>query len=164
MEPRSPPDDAGLAERSRTAARNERLVRDCFAAVWNEGDLTAFDTDAVSDDYVLHHQSDADYPIAALRTAWADWYRAFPDLSNEIEDVIATEDRVVVRYRFSGTHEAPALGVPATGRRVVTAGIVIFRVADGRIAEGWAVDDVFGLLRQLGAIPGDGPTGEGALE
>ncbi len=131
-------------------ARNERLVRDYFAAVWNDGDLEAFDTDAVSDDYVLHHGTDDTYTIDVLRTAWADWYATFPDLRNEIEDVIATADRVVVRYRFSGTHRATVFGVPATGIEVETAGIVIFSVDDRQIVEGWALDDVYGLLQQLG--------------
>jgi steroid delta-isomerase-like uncharacterized protein len=134
------------------ADRNERLVRAYFDAVWNEGNLSPFDTGVVSDDDVMHHQSDADYSAAALRMAWADWHRAFPDCANDIEDLIATDDRVVVRYRFSGTHEGEALGVPATGRRVETTGIAIFRVEDGTITEEWAVDDVDGLLRQLGAV------------
>ncbi len=29
----------------------------------------------------------------------------------------------------------------------------IFRLADGRIVELWAMPDTFGLLQQLGAIP-----------
>ncbi|MDS0478018.1 ester cyclase [Natrinema sp. 1APR25-10V2] len=135
-------------------ARNERLVRDYFAAVWNDGDLEAFDTDAVSDDYVLHHGTDDTYTIDELRTAWADWYATFPDLRNDIEDVIATADRVVVRYRFSGTHEAAVFGVPATGTEVETAGIVVFSVDDHQIVEGWALDDVHGLLQQLGSVNG----------
>lgn len=131
--------------------RNERLVREYFQAVWNEGDLEPFDSGVVSEDYVMHHQTDDEYSIADLRTAWADWHRAFPDLSNEIEDLIATDDRVVVRYRFSGTHEGEALGVQPTGKQVETAGMVIFSIDDGRIVEEWALDDVAGLLKQLGA-------------
>ncbi|SEQ05985.1 ester cyclase [Natrinema salaciae] len=131
--------------------RNERLVRDYFAAVWNDGDLEALDTDAVSDDYVLHHGTDGAYTVDELRTAWADWYAAFPDLRNEIEDAITTADRVVVRYRFSGTHEAAVFGVPATGTEVETAGIVVFSVEDVQISEAWAIDDVDELRSQLGA-------------
>ena len=99
----------------------------------------------------MHHQTDDEYSVEDLRMAWADWHRAFPDLSNEIEDLIATDDRIVIRYRFSGTHEGEALGVQPTGRRVETAGMVIFGIDDGRIVEEWALDDVAGLLKQLGA-------------
>ena len=150
MTPHSPGGD-GSSELS-TVERNEQLVREYFEAVWNEGDLSIFDTDEVSDDYVMHHQSDVEYSLADLRTAWTDWHQGFSALSNEIEDLIATEDRVVVRYRFSGTHDGPVMDVPATGRHVETAGIVIFRIEDGQLVEEWAMDDIFGLLEQLGEI------------
>jgi steroid delta-isomerase-like uncharacterized protein len=144
--------DTGTPPSLSTAVRNEQLVRDYFAAVWNDGDLEPFDTDVVSDDYVLHHQTNDTYSVDELRVAWAEWYKAFPDLSNEIEDVIATANRVVVRYRFSGTHRGETVGVPPTESEVETAGIVIFRVEEEQLLEAWALDDMHGLLEQLGAI------------
>jgi steroid delta-isomerase-like uncharacterized protein len=150
MSPHSTDDD-GSSEPS-TVERNEQLIREYFEAVWNEGDLSVFDTDLVSDNYVMHHQSDAEYSLADLRTAWTDWHQGFSDLSNEIEDLIATDDRVVVRYRFSGTHDGPVMDVPATGRHVETVGMVIFRIEDGQLVEEWAMDDIFGLLEQLGEL------------
>ncbi len=66
--------------------------------------------------------------------------------------MIATADRVVVRYRFSGTHKGEAVGVPPTESEVETADIVIFRVEEGQLLEAWALDDTHGLLEQLGAI------------
>jgi predicted ester cyclase len=83
---------------------------------------------------------------------WADWHRAFPDLTNDIRDLIAAPDRVAVRYRFAGTHLGEAFGIPATGRRVGTLGLVMFRIENGRLVEGWAVDDTYSLLGQLGAL------------
>ncbi|WP_227015834.1 ester cyclase [Haloarcula sp. JP-L23] len=130
--------------------RNERLVREYFKAVWNEGDLYVFDTDLVSGEYVLHAQSNDQYTVEELRNVWSDWHRTFPDLSNEIRDLITTDDRVVVRYRFSGTHEAEIMGIPQTGKTIETAGIVILRLKDGQIAETYAMDDVLGLRQQLG--------------
>ncbi|MBX0297580.1 ester cyclase [Haloarcula nitratireducens] len=150
MSPHSPgdtaPSDLSIVE------RNEQLVREYFEAVWNEGNMSVFDTALVSDDYVMHHQSDTEYSLADLRTAWTDWHLGFPDLSNEIKDLIATENRVVIRYRFSGTHEGPVMDVPATGRRVETVGIVIFRIEDGQLVEEWAMDDIVALLEQLGEL------------
>lgn len=95
-----------------TADRNERLVREYFEGVWNEGDISVLDTETLSEEYVLHAQSNDQYTVEELRTAWSDWHRAFPDLSNEIQDLIATDDRVVIRYRFSCTHEAEIMGLP----------------------------------------------------
>jgi steroid delta-isomerase-like uncharacterized protein len=79
-------------------------------------------------------------------------FTAFPDLHVAFEDIIAEGDRVVVRGTWTGTHSAPWLGVPATGRRVRFSGVVIWRVPDGRIAERWGQLDVHGLLGQLEAV------------
>jgi predicted ester cyclase len=45
------------------------------------------------------------------------------------------------------------MGMPATGRDVTIAGITVSRCRDGMIVEEWEVSDVFGLLRQIGAVP-----------
>ena len=44
-------------------------------------------------------------------------------------------------------------GVPPTGKPVTITGIVISRVAAGKIAEEWEVLDLLGVLQQIGAIP-----------
>ena len=70
-----------------------------------------------------------------------------------VADVVAENDRVVVRWINSGTHVAPFLGIPATGRSFRMAGIDIHRVADGQLAEHWHVVDQFAMLQQLGLLP-----------
>ena len=55
----------------------------------------------------------------------------FPDMHVEIEDMIAEGDRVVVRNRWTGTDAG-------TGQRLQFRGIVIWRIADRRLAERWA--------------------------
>ncbi len=82
-------------------------------------------------------------------------FAAFPDLRVTLDDVIAAGDRVVVRGTWTGTHRAPWFGVPATGRAVRFAGIVIWRVAGGRIAERWGQLDVHGVRAQLLGGAGD---------
>ncbi|WP_415854657.1 ester cyclase [Sinomonas sp. G460-2] len=70
-----------------------------------------------------------------------------------VEDVIAEGDRVVVRWRNRGTHVEPFLGLPATGKSFEIAGIDIYRVEGGRLAEHWHVVDQLALLMQLGFVP-----------
>lgn len=70
-----------------------------------------------------------------------------------IQDLIAEGDRVVVRWTNEGTHAAEFLGIPATGKRFSIAGIDIFRVEDGKLAEHWHVVDQFALMQQLGLLP-----------
>jgi steroid delta-isomerase-like uncharacterized protein len=78
---------------------------------------------------------------------------AFPDGNTSIEDVIAEEDRVVARTTFNGTHQDEMEGIPATGKTVSMPGITIFRMDNGKIAEGWVANDHLGMMQQLGAIP-----------
>jgi steroid delta-isomerase-like uncharacterized protein len=70
-----------------------------------------------------------------------------------IEDVIAEDDRVVVRWTNSGTNVGDFLGMPATGRPFTIAGIDIYRVEDGKLAEHWHVVDMLAQLQQLGYFP-----------
>jgi predicted ester cyclase len=70
-----------------------------------------------------------------------------------IEDMVAESDKVVVRFTYRGTHTGELMGVAPTGKKVSQAGINIFRIAGGKVAEAWAVHDTFGLMQQLGAIP-----------
>ena len=70
-----------------------------------------------------------------------------------IEDMIAEGDRVVVRWTNRGTHVAPFLGIPPTGRAFEIAGVDIYRVENNRLAEHWHVVDQLTMLQQLGLLP-----------
>ena len=74
-----------------------------------------------------------------------------------IEDVIAEGDRVVVRWTNSGTHVGEFAGIPPTGRAFSIAGIDIYRVVEGRLAENWHVVDQLAMLGQLGVLPQSSP-------
>jgi predicted ester cyclase len=80
----------------------------------------------------------------------------FPDLTWEIDDLIAEGDKVVARTTMRGTHQGDFFGIPPTGRKVEMPGVHIIRVADGRIIEHWGSNDDLSLMRQLGAIPTPG--------
>ena len=78
---------------------------------------------------------------------------AFPDSRFIVDDVIAEGDKVAVRHRLQGTHQADFQGVSATGKQVEVGGIVIFRIENGMIAEAWLNADIMGMLQQLGVVP-----------
>jgi steroid delta-isomerase-like uncharacterized protein len=78
---------------------------------------------------------------------------AFPDSSFIVDDVIAEGNKVAVRHRLQGTHQAELQGVPPTGRQVEVGAIVIFRIENGMIAEAWLNADIMGMMQQLGVVP-----------
>jgi steroid delta-isomerase-like uncharacterized protein len=75
--------------------------------------------------------------------------RAFPDFHNRVEELVAEGDRVMARLTYSGTHVGELFGIAPTGRQVSYAGVAVFRIASGQIAEGWVLGDLYGLIRQL---------------
>ena len=80
---------------------------------------------------------------------------AFPDKHFDIEEAIAEGDKVVLRWRFRGTHSGafwtPAGTIPATGRPLTLTATLIYRLEDGKIAEEWAALDWLSVVQQLGA-------------
>jgi predicted ester cyclase len=76
---------------------------------------------------------------------------AFPDLTNEIELILAEDDLVAAHQRWTGTHEGEFLGVEPSGRRVEFSSTAVLRVRDGLIARAWDEIDAAGILQQLGA-------------
>lgn len=70
-----------------------------------------------------------------------------------VEDVVAEGDRVVVRWRQRGTQVEPFAGLPASGKPFDIAGIDVYRVAGGRLAEHWHAVDQLSMLMQLGFFP-----------
>lgn len=86
-----------------------------------------------------------------LRTRLAGAHAAFPDYRMTIDEIVAEGDLVALRWTNEGTHAAPFLGIPATGKRVSWVTTAIYRVKDGRIVDHVATQDRLGLLQQLGA-------------
>ena len=112
-----------------TSTQNATLVRRAI----EENDLSAF-----APGYAFHGPPEvfqADCPSAG--TAIHEHANPFDHGGVRIDDVEATEDRVVVRFEGSGVHRAPYRGVAPTGRRRAAQVLAVYRIEQGRIAEGW---------------------------
>jgi predicted ester cyclase len=83
--------------------------------------------------------------IAALRAT----VDAFPDHRWDLRHLLVDGDRIAADFVDTGTHRGTFLGVPATGRSVMTEEFAIYRVQGGRIAEVWGTVDYLRLLEQL---------------
>jgi steroid delta-isomerase-like uncharacterized protein len=143
---------------SMTTEQNKAIARRWTEELWSQGKLAVAD-EIIALDYVRHDAGDP-FPargpedvkriVSMLRTM-------LPDLRLELEDMIADEDKVVSRYTGTATDTAGYMGMPPSGKVIRTVAIQIFRFADGKIVESWAVRDDLGTLRQLGQFPPLGP-------
>lgn len=78
---------------------------------------------------------------------------AFPGYWLDADDVMVDNDKVVVRFKFHGTHRGELMGIPPTDKAVSFDGIIIYRLSDGKIVDHWMQTDTVNLLQQLGAMP-----------
>jgi predicted ester cyclase len=93
-------------------------------------------------------------PLAdSIRMITTGFLSAFPDWHGKVESIVAEGDMVVNRWTGHGTHTAPLMGIPPTGKHVTLEGITIFRVKDGKVIEQWSQGDQLGLMKQLGVVP-----------
>src|SRR5215470_18173029 len=131
---------------------NKDLVR-AFIAAWNDRDFNRFDA-LMADTAVLHVGGTA-VPCdpAGTRAIAQEWTTAFPDWRFELLSLVAEGDRVVAHMPYSGTFTKSILDVAPTGRSAYVDEIVIFRIANGRVAEAWEVYDECGMLLQIRPPP-----------
>jgi steroid delta-isomerase-like uncharacterized protein len=134
---------------------NKHLVRRLITEGWNGRNFAVID-ELCSADFTMHDPSAphlANGPEAAKAYIGA-LVSAFPDLHMQIHDLFAEADRVSLRWSAEGTHQGDFNGIPPTNRRICVSGQAIYRIANGRIEEDWIIVDTYGMLQQLGVIPG----------
>ncbi len=73
-----------------------------------------------------------------------------PDGRYELTSMIAEGDMVACRVTISGTQEGEMFGIPPTGKSFSVEHVHWHRVANGKLAERWAVRDDLGALILIG--------------
>ena len=136
-----------------TETHNVLLAQRVWDEVWHRGNFEVM-AELFAPDFIRHDPNQIelrgpDQTEQFIRRTRA----AFPDLHFTVEDVMASEDKVITRYHFQGTHRGDALGFPPTGKHVSYSGIVIQRFVDGKMIEQWTEADLLSLFQQLEVIP-----------
>jgi steroid delta-isomerase-like uncharacterized protein len=129
------------------------LMHNYIEEAWNKGNLDFIDKN-FSSDFVGHgtlpgqptNRDGVKQVISVVRNA-------IPDLHITIEDILAEDDKVASRWVTKGTHKGDLMGAKPTGNKISVSEIAVFRVKDGKVAEGWANRDDLGFLQQIGLIP-----------
>ena len=130
---------------------NKNLVERYYSEMWNKWNF------ALVDELLAQELSFRGSLGAEMRgrAAFCDYMRrvrgAFPNFHNEIEEMVAEENRVAARLTYTGTHRGEIFGLAPTGKEIRYAGTAFFRIESGRIVQGWVLGDLAGLLDQLGA-------------
>ena len=135
-----------------SAEENKRVV-ERFAEEWNKGNLEAV-LALVADNVVDHNPMPDQAPgKEGMKQSFAMFKNTFPDLKLNNDFVIAEGDRVVDHGIARGTQKGELMGIPASNKPVAIEYTDIYRVANGKIAEIWHVEDMAGMMQQIGASP-----------
>jgi predicted ester cyclase len=88
---------------------------------------------------------------SAMKATAALLHGALADCRCDIDDLIADEDRVAVRYTTRARHVGELFGAAPSGRTVTLTGIEIFRLINGKIVEYWGeanMSDLFASSKE----------------
>jgi predicted ester cyclase len=77
---------------------------------------------------------------------------AIPDLQADLRQLIVAGDRVTVHYRFHGHFTGRWADKQGQGQAVDFIATDIYRIADGKIADNWHIEDNLTLMQQLGLV------------
>jgi predicted ester cyclase len=137
---------------------NKAIVRR-FTEESNKGNIAIMD-ELLSPDFVhpaLNLRGLESYKQFEIATR-----KAFPDLHDTIEDIIAEGDKVCVLATVKGTHTGEwfvalphtnrKVRIAPTNKKIICTYVGIYRIVKGKIVERQTVYDLLDLYRQLGVI------------
>ncbi|MEV5974969.1 ester cyclase family protein [Streptomyces sp. NPDC051921] len=133
---------------SPTEEANMRLVLTVWEELMREHRLDRADR-YYRQDYIQHNPfaAESGAGLSGMKDFFAGLFAVAPDLTGEITQMVAQDDRVAVFCVWQG-HEA------ATGREVKLHTADLLRIQDGLIAEHWDVMD-YAAVAQFGVPQGD---------
>ena len=91
--------------------------------------------------------------LAGFRQKVAGFKAIFPDLQEELQDIIASGDVVATRWVVTGSQQRDYLGIHASGQTIRVEGMNFYRLEDGRVTDIWTQFDGVALMQQIGTIP-----------
>ena len=91
--------------------------------------------------------------LAGFKQKVAFFLALFPDLEEDLQDIIASGDTVATRWVVTGSLQQEFMGIPASGQRIRVEGMNFYRLKDGRVTDIWTQFDGVALMQQIGITP-----------
>jgi predicted ester cyclase len=130
--------------------QNKATVRRFIEVFWNQGKMEVADE-------IFHPQATS--PSApqlppgpeGVKVIARTFREAMPDYRiDEIKELLADGDQVMVWFTQSGTQTGELMGIPPSGKKATWGEIGILRFAGGQVVESWYNVDMLGMFQQLG--------------
>ena len=137
---------------SETESKNTAIARRFYSEVVNSHNVDAIDLFAAPN--YLEHQYDTHYDSdrKGIKKAFADYFKAFPDMHVKVNFIMAKGDLVTAQITTTGTNSGRIYGLKATNKKFEIEGVDIIRFKNGKVEEHWGYAEEGKLLTQLGLI------------
>ena len=115
---------------------NKSLVRRYYEEVLNRRQLQVFD-DLADPGFVSYLADEDSIGLEVYKQAIAGTLAVIPDLKVTIGDQIAEGDKVVTRWKATGTPQVEFAGIKPDGKPITITAIHIHRVQNEKLREHW---------------------------
>ena len=119
-----------------SALNNKALVRRYYEEVLNQRQLQVFD-ELANPGFVSYLADGNKISLDIYKQAIAGTLAVISDLNVTVEDQIAEDDKVVTRWKVTGTLQAEFAGIKPNGKPITVTAIHIHRVQNGKLIEHW---------------------------
>jgi predicted ester cyclase len=120
---------------------NKAIVKRTWEELLNAGKTEKMN-ELIAIDYMYHGPGGHEIKgIEGLKKFITWLHTGFPNIHFTVDDLIAEGDRVVSFYTMEGTHKS--------NKQLKEQGIIISRIASGKVAEDWEIFDRLAIASQL---------------
>ncbi|MCF8243944.1 MAG: ester cyclase [Saprospiraceae bacterium] len=139
------------AKKLRQADVNKETIRLWYEEGWNKGQNEVLIPRVFHPDWSDGNplKPESVQGIAGMYEVVKFYKDAFPDAHFTITHLFADDKNAALRYEVEATHGGDAFGIPATGKKFISTGLVVYEMKDGKIYRSWQELDLMGIMNQL---------------
>lgn len=128
---------------------NKQLIRNLYENILNQRHLELLNS-VIDDKYVgARGEKGPD----GLKQTVGPLIAAFPDIQWQVEELLAEGNKVVVRWKWTGTFQNSFRGVAPNQKKMTNEAIAVYEFENDKVVRSWIQSDQLGFLVQADVIP-----------
>ena len=130
---------------------NKQVIRNLYENILNKKRLDLLNT-VIDDSYIgVRGEKGAE----GFKQTIGPLIESFPDIQWKIEELLSEGNKVVVRWKWTGTFKNAFRGFEPNQKQFASEAIVIYKMSGNKAVEAWMQSDQLGFLMQAGVISRD---------
>src|SRR5688572_25159900 len=125
---------------------NKALIR-MWIGAWTANNLEALD-EIFAPEYSVNETV---IGVEGVKQAVQFLHSVFSDIFAELHEMVAEEDKVVIRWTIRGRHTGNFMGIPPTGKELELTGINIYQILDKKIVANHEQTNISEAIQKLKA-------------